>query len=104
MLDAALSRRPRASASPRLGTSAPSRLSLRGLLLGGVALGGLGAWVGASLRESCPTEAGAQCGRDRLGDAVALGATGAVIGGTLGYLVGRFSGKPEIAFAGGTAP
>jgi hypothetical protein len=66
-----------------------------GLLVGGLALGALGAWVGSQLRDACPTEAGVECDSDSVGNAVTLGLVGAAIGGGLGYLVGRLSSKAE---------
>ena len=66
-----------------------------GLAVGAIALGALGAWVGSQLTLACPTVPGADCGPDRLGNAVALGLTSAAVGGGLGYLVGRLSSKPE---------
>jgi hypothetical protein len=66
-----------------------------GLVVGGVALGAFGAWVGSQLRGPCPTEAGVECGSDRVGNAVTLGLVGAAIGGGIGYLVGRLSSKAE---------
>jgi hypothetical protein len=67
-----------------------------GLAVGGIILGGLGAWIGYQISEACPTVPGAECNSDRLGNAVALGLTGAALGGGLGYLVGRFTSKPPL--------
>ena len=64
-----------------------------GLIFGGVALGALGAYVGSQLSGACALGAGNDCGTDKVGNAIALGLTGAVIGGGLGYLVGRLSPK-----------
>jgi hypothetical protein len=66
-----------------------------GLVVGGLALGALGAWVGSQLRDPCPTEPGVGCDSDSVGNAVTLGLVGAAIGGGLGYLVGRLSSKAE---------
>jgi hypothetical protein len=66
-----------------------------GLVVGGLAIGTLGAWVGSQITAACPTEPGIECGSDRLGNAVALGLAGAAIGGGLGYLVGLLSPKAE---------
>ena len=66
-----------------------------GLLIGGLTLGAVGAYVGSQLRDACPTEPGVDCGTDEVGNAVALGLVGAAIGGGLGYVVGRLSPKPE---------
>ena len=66
-----------------------------GLLVGGLAIGAFGAWVGSQITAACPTEPGIECGSDELGNAVALGLVGAAIGGGLGYLVGRLSSKAE---------
>jgi hypothetical protein len=77
--------------------AAPGRRDYRyeGLVVGGLAIGALGAWVGSQIRDACPTEPGIECGSDELGNAVALGLMGAAIGGGLGYLVGRLSPKAE---------
>jgi hypothetical protein len=71
-----------------------------GLLVGGVAFGAVGAWLGSRITEACPTEPGVDCRPDRLGNAVALGLVGAALGGGVGYLVGRLSSKssPESPF------
>ena len=66
-----------------------------GLVMGGLAIGVFGAWVGSQLTGSCPTEPGVGCTSDRVGNAVTLGLVGAAIGGGLGYLVGRLSSKAE---------
>jgi hypothetical protein len=66
-----------------------------GLVVGGLGLGAVGAWIGSQLRDACPTEAGVECDSDSLGNAVTLGLVGAAIGGGLGYLVGRLSSKAE---------
>lgn len=66
-----------------------------GLAFGGIVFGAAGAWLGWNLGVSCPTVPGAECGRDRLGNAVTVGLVGAALGGGLGYLVGRFSSKPS---------
>jgi hypothetical protein len=66
-----------------------------GLVVGGLAIGAFGAWVGSQITAACPTEPGIECGSDELGNAVALGLVGAAIGGGLGYLVGRLSPKAE---------
>jgi hypothetical protein len=66
-----------------------------GLMIGGLALGALGAWVGSQLRDACPTEPGVGCDSESVGNAVTLGLVGAAIGGGLGYLVGRLSSKAE---------
>jgi hypothetical protein len=68
-----------------------------GLLVGGVAMGALAAWIGSRVTQSCPTEPGVECGPDRLGNAVALGLVGAALGGGLGYVIGRLSAKPSRA-------
>ena len=76
--------------------SVPSRGDYRyeGLVFGGVAFGTLGAWIGSRDFATCPLEPGVPCGNDnKLGDAIVAGLAGAAIGGTLGYLVGRFSPK-----------
>ncbi len=75
-----------------------------GLLVGGIVLGAVGAWVGSRITLACPTEPGADCGTDRLGNAVALGLVGAAVGGGLGYIVGRFSAKADPTPAGNTTP
>src|SRR5580765_3706578 len=64
-----------------------------GLALGGVELGALGVWVGSQISTGCLLAPGVPCHTDKAGQAVALGLTGAVIGGGIGYLVGRFSAK-----------
>jgi hypothetical protein len=66
-----------------------------GLVVGGLAIGAFGAWVGSQLTGLCPTEPGVGCESDRVGNAVTLGLVGAAIGGGLGYLVGRLSSKAE---------
>jgi hypothetical protein len=66
-----------------------------GLVVGGLALGAVGAWVGSQLRDACPTEPGIECDSDSVGNAVTLGLVGAAIGGGLGYLVGRLSSNAE---------
>jgi hypothetical protein len=87
---------PMRSATPQREAVEVSRGDYRyeGLLVGGLAFGALGAWVGSQLREACPTEPGVKCGHDGLGDAVTLGLASAVLGGGLGYLIGRLSAKP----------
>jgi len=72
-----------------------------GLALGGIVFGALGAYVGSQVAEACPTVPGADCGPDRLGNAVAVGIAAAAVGGGLGYLIGRLSSKPDSALAGG---
>ncbi len=64
-----------------------------GLAFGGVVLGPLGTWMGSQLSAACPLEPGTPCGSDKVEQAVTLGLVGAVVGGGLGYLVGRFSPK-----------
>jgi hypothetical protein len=66
-----------------------------GLVVGGLAIGVFGAWVGSQITAACPLEPGIECGTDELGNVVALGLVGAAIGGGLGYLVGRLSPKAE---------
>jgi hypothetical protein len=95
----------RDAAGPATELSAPLRLKsvqvprrdyrYEGLLVGGVAFGAVGAWLGSRITEACPTEPGVDCSPDRLGNAVALGLVGAAVGGGLGYLVGRLSSKPS---------
>jgi hypothetical protein len=75
-----------------------------GLLVGGVAFGAVGAWLGSRITEACATEPGIDCSPDRLGNAVALGLLGTALGGGLGYLVGRLSSKPPPELAGSLAP
>jgi hypothetical protein len=72
-----------------------------GLLVGGVAVGALAAWIGSRVTQACPTEPGVECGPDRLGNAVALGLVGAALGGGLGYVIGRLSVKPSQVAQGG---
>ena len=67
-----------------------------GLLIGGVAVGALGAWMGAGISAStdCLIQPGGGCGReDHVGSAVVGGLIGAVIGGSLGYVIGRWGGS-----------
>lgn len=65
-----------------------------GMAFGAVVFGALGAWIGSRDFAACPLEPGVPCGNnDKLGDAVVAGLSGAAIGGTLGYLIGRFSPK-----------
>ena len=64
-----------------------------GLALGGLVLGAAGVWVGSRISVGCPLEAGVPCPSNKAENAVALGLAGAVLGGGLGYLVGRFSPK-----------
>jgi hypothetical protein len=71
-----------------------------GLVVGGLAIGAFGAWVGSQITLACPIESGSECGTDKLGTAVALGLVGAAIGGGLGYLVGRLSPKSEPVLPG----
>jgi hypothetical protein len=66
-----------------------------GLVVGGLAIGAFGAWVGSQITLACPIEPGIECGTDELGNAVALGLVEAAIGGGLGNLVGRLSPKSE---------
>jgi hypothetical protein len=64
-----------------------------GLALGGLVLGVAGAWIGSRISNGCPLEAGVSCPSDKAEQAVGLGVAGAVLGGGLGYLVGRLSPK-----------
>ena len=64
-----------------------------GLVVGGLAIGAFGAWVGSQISAACPTEPGVECGPDNRGNAIAVGLVGAAIGGGLGYVVGRLSSK-----------
>jgi hypothetical protein len=81
--------------APDIGPAAAGGRDYRyeGLVVGGLAIGTLGAWVGSQIRPACPTQPGAECGFDEVGNAVALGLVGAAIGGGLGYLAGRLSPK-----------
>lgn len=63
------------------------------LALGGLTLGALGVWVGSQLSAGCPLEPGGPCYTNKTENAIALGLAGAVVGGGLGYLIGRFSPK-----------
>ena len=65
-----------------------------GLAFGGVVFGAAGGLLGWNVAQACPTVPGAQCDRDRLGNAIAVGLAGAALGGGLGYLVGRLTSKP----------
>jgi hypothetical protein len=85
----------RGAARPADSLEVPRRdYCYEGLLVGGVAVGSLAAWIGSRVTQACPTEPGVECGPDRLGNAVALGLVGAALGGGLGYVIGRLSGKP----------
>jgi hypothetical protein len=64
-----------------------------GLLLGGLVLGVAGAWVGSQISGPCTLSPGSSCYNDRVGTAVGLGLVSAVVGGGIGYLVGRLSPK-----------
>jgi hypothetical protein len=64
-----------------------------GLAFGGVVFGALGAWAGSRISAGCLMEPGVPCPSNKAENAVALGLVGAVLGGGLGYLVGRFSPK-----------
>jgi hypothetical protein len=74
-----------------------------GLVIGGLAFGALGAWLGSRpFSGGCLLEPGVPCNRndDRVEGGVLFGLLGAAVGGGLGYLVGRFSPKrprPELA-------
>ena len=72
-----------------------------GLALGGIAFGALGAYVGSQITAACPTLPSADCGPDRLGNAVTVGIASAAVGGALGYVIGRLSSKPDSAQAAG---
>jgi hypothetical protein len=65
-----------------------------GLLVGELSLGLAGAWAGSQISGPCLLAQGGSCGNDKVGTAVALGLLGAVVGGGVGYLVGRLSPKP----------
>jgi hypothetical protein len=77
-----------------------------GLVVGGLTLGVLGAWIGSEIKGPCPTVPGARCDTDEVGSAIALGLVGAAVGSGLGYLVGRFSPKvaPPPGLPGSPAP
>jgi hypothetical protein len=64
-----------------------------GLAIGGLSFGAWGVWIGSQISAACPLEVGAPCDTGKTEDAVALGLAGAVLGGGLGYLVGRLSPK-----------
>jgi hypothetical protein len=65
-----------------------------GLLIGGLVLGVAGAWAGSQISGGCSLSPGGGCyNNDRVGQAVALGLLGAVVGGGFGYLIGRLSPK-----------
>jgi hypothetical protein len=64
-----------------------------GLAFGGLVFGAAGAWAGSQISGGCVLEPGVPCHTDKAETAVALGLAGAVLGGGLGYLVGRFSPK-----------
>ena len=78
-----------------------------GLVIGGLALGTLGAWMNSGVASSadCLLEPGARCGgSDALGPTILGGLVGAAIGGSIGYVIGRWSGgKPRPAKADSTA-
>jgi hypothetical protein len=78
-----------------------------GLAIGGLALGALGAWMGSGSAASadCLLEPGAGCGdSEQLGQAILGGLVGAAIGGSLGYVIGRWSGgNPRPAAADSSA-
>ena len=76
-----------------------------GLLIGGIAAGVLGAWMGSSISTSdCLTQPGGGCGRtDRSGTALVGGLVGAAFGCGLGYIIGRWGGgRPEAVPADST--
>jgi hypothetical protein len=77
-----------------------------GLVIGGLAFGALGAWMGSGTASSadCVLEPGAGCGdSDGIGPAILTGLVGAAIGGGLGYVIGQWSSKPRPAAADSTA-
>ena len=93
-----------AGAPSRKAVEAPRRdYRYEGLLVGGLALGAAGAWIGSQIKPACPLEPSNECDGGSLGDAVAVGLVGAAVGGGFGYLIGRLSGKP-IAAAGTVQP
>ena len=77
-----------------------------GLVIGGLAFGALGVWMGSGTASSadCLLEPGVGCGdSDQIGPAVLGGLVGAAIGGGFGYVIGRLSGKRRPAAADSTA-
>jgi hypothetical protein len=64
-----------------------------GLLIGGLVLGAAGAWAGSQIGTSCALSVNGTCDNDKLGSAVGLGLISAVVGGGVGYLIGRLSPK-----------
>lgn len=64
-----------------------------GLVFGGFVFGVAGAWAGSRISAGCLLEPGVPCPSNKAENAVALGLAGAVLGGGLGYLVGRLSPK-----------
>ncbi|HEV8177351.1 MAG TPA: hypothetical protein VGP44_06635, partial [Gemmatimonadales bacterium] len=64
-----------------------------GLAFGGFVFGAAGAWAGSRTSVSCLQEPGVPCPSNKAENAVALGLAGAILGGGLGYLVGRLSPK-----------
>lgn len=91
-----------AARSPALTTSpqtakdeseSPGDYRYEGLAFGGLVFGALGVYLGSQVSGACPLEPGVPCPSTQTGNAIALGLAGAVVGGGLGYLVGRFSAK-----------
>ena len=72
-------------------TSGDHRIA--GLVVGVLALGALGAWVGSESCHNQPTPTGVGGSQSCTGATLALGFAGGLVGGGLGYLLGRSAAK-----------
>ncbi len=78
--------------------SAPSRpkvgdYRVEGTVIGGLLMGALGAWVGSESCHNQPTPVAPSSGTACTGTTLTVGFVGAVLGGGLGYLLGRVTPK-----------
>jgi len=90
----------------RVSTNAPASATassrrdyrLEGLVVGGLVLGAVGAWIGAEVCHSGPQPVSAGSGESCTGDALVIGLAGAAVGGGIGYLLGRLTPKRSPGF------
>jgi len=70
---------------------------IEGMVMGSLLLGALGAWIGSASCHSQDTPVGAGAGPHCSGATLTVGFVGTVLGGTLGYLLGRGTAKYRLA-------
>ena len=70
---------------------------IEGTVVGSLLLGAFGAWIGSASCQSQPTPVGGSAGPDCTGATLTVGFVGTVLGGGLGYLLGRGTPKYRLA-------